>query len=171
MMKWLRFVLLVPVCALAQKINIEFDQAVDFSRFKTFAIRDGKIHSNQPSLNSELVKKHIERQIEKNLMARGLTEVSGTADLNVRYSLGSAGKREVETYPAGWRGWGARRVAVHYTEGTLVLDLRDPATRSLVWRGIAVEDKSDPMKLEGRIDAMVKKALDKYPPKNKTEPR
>ena len=106
MKRLLPLVLLLPLCAPAQKVDVEFDQAVDFSRFKTFAIRDGKIHSNQPSLNSELVKKHIEREIEKNFMAKGLTEVSGKSDLNVRYSLGSAGKREVETYPAGWRGWG-----------------------------------------------------------------
>ena len=163
--------LLLPLCAMAQKIDVEFDQGVDFTRFKTFAIRDGKIHSNQPSLNSELVKKHIEREIEKNLMAKGLTAVSGKSDLNVRYTLGSAGKREIESYPAGWRGYGTRRVAVHYTQGTLVLDLRDPTTRSLVWRGIAVEEKTDPMKIEGRIDAMVKKAIDRYPPKSKIDPR
>ena len=62
-------------------------------------------------------------------------------------------------------------MAVHYTEGTLVIDLRDPTTKSLVWRGIAVEDKSDPMKLQGRLDAMVKKAIEKYPPKSKGELR
>ncbi len=54
-----------------------------------------------------------------------------------------------------------------YTEGTLVIDLRDPSTHSLVWRGIAREDKDDPNKIEGKLDDMVKKALEKYPPKPK----
>jgi hypothetical protein len=157
--------LFAAMCGVAQKIDVQFDQSVDFTKFKTFAIRNGQIHSKQPSLNNELVKKHIESQIEQNLTRKGLTEVSGPSDLNVRYSLGSAGKREIETYPTGWRGYGVGRIAVHYTEGTLVIDLRDPSTRSLVWRGIAVEEKTDPMKIEGRIDAMVKKAIDKYPPK------
>jgi hypothetical protein len=58
-------------------------------------------------------------------------------------------------------------VRVPYTEGTLVIDLRDPNTRSLVWRGIAREDKGDPSKIEGKLDDMVKKAFDKYPPKAK----
>jgi hypothetical protein len=53
------------------------------------------------------------------------------------------------------------------TEGTLVIDLRDPTTRSLVWRGIAREDKSNAAKIEGKLDDMVKKSFDKYPPKQK----
>ena len=89
------------------------------------------------------------------------------ADLNVRYSLGSVRGREVETYPAGWRGWGTRVVRVPFTEGTLVIDLRDPGTRSLVWRAIAREDNSDAAKIEGKLDDMVRKSFDKYPPKTK----
>jgi hypothetical protein len=85
----------------------------------------------------------------------------------VRYTFGSARKIEREAYPAGWRGWGTRVVRVPYAEGTLVIDLRDPSTRSLVWRGIAREEKSDAVKIEGKIDDMVKKAIEKYPPKVK----
>jgi hypothetical protein len=36
-----------------------------------------------------------------------------------------------------------------------------------VWRGISSEDKSDPAKLEGKLDDMVKKSLEKYPSKLK----
>jgi len=152
---------------LAQKIDVEFDQGIDFSKYKTFSIREGQIHSKHPSLNNDLIKKRIESEIHKRLTAKGLTKVSERPDLNVRYSLGSASKREVESYPAGWRGRGVRRVAVRYTEGTLVIDLRDPTTRSLVWRAVAIEDKRDPSQLPNRLDEMVKKSFDKYPPKKK----
>ncbi len=80
---------------------------------------------------------------------------------------GSARKAEIESYPAGWRGLGTRLVPVPYTEGTLVIDLRDPTTRSLVWRAIASDEKSDATKLEGKLDDMVRKSLEKYPPKPK----
>ena len=60
---------------------------------------------------------------------------------------------------------GTRVVRVPYSEGTLVIDLRDPTTHSLVWRAIAREEKSDPTKIEGKLDDMVKKSLEKYPPK------
>jgi Domain of unknown function (DUF4136) len=165
-MKTLALGLLIALSALAQKIEIESDQTVDFSRFRTFAIRDGRLNSKNPSLNSDLVRKRLDADIRKYLEAKGLAFVpSGPSDLNIRYTLGSVRKAEVEAYPAGWRGWGTRVVRVPYTEGTLVIDLRDPSTKSLVWRAIAREDKGDAAKVEGKLDDMVKKALEKYPPK------
>ncbi len=167
-MKTLGLALFFVVSAFAQKTEIESDQAVDFTKFKTFAIRGGRLNSKNPSLNSELIQKRIDADIQKTLEAKGLTFVeSGAADLNVRYTLGSARKMETEAYPAGWRGWGTRVVKVPFTEGTLVIDLRDPSTQSLVWRAIAREEKSDASKIEGKLDDMVKKSFDKYPPKAK----
>jgi hypothetical protein len=152
--------------ARAQKITMEFDQSIDFSKYKTFAIREGRLNSGNPALNSPLVKKQIEADIQNDLIAKGLTLVtSGPADLNVRYTFGAARKTEVEAYPAGWYGLGTRYVRVPYAEGTLVIDLRDPTTRSLVWRAIAAEEKSDATKIQGKIDDMVKKSINKYPPK------
>jgi hypothetical protein len=154
------------LAARAQKVTIEFDQTVDFGRFRTFAIRDGELNSSNPALNSELVRKKIDFDIERGLSARGLVFVAaGLSDLNVRYRLGTARKAEVEAFPAGWYGLGTRIVRVPYAEGTLVIDLRDPTTRSLVWRGISSEEKSDALKIEGKLDDMVKKSVEKYPPK------
>ena len=141
---------------------------MDFSRFKTFAIRQGRLNSKNPSLNSELTRKRLDADIQKFLGAKGLALVpTGPADLNVRYTLGAVRGHEVETYPAGWRGWGTRVVRVPFTAGTLVIDLRDPSTRSLVWRAIARENQSDAAKIESKLDDMVRKSFDKYPPKMK----
>jgi hypothetical protein len=160
--------LLAAQGARAQKITMEFDQTIDFSRYKTFAIREGQLNSRNPALNSPLVKKQIETDIQNDLAAKGLTLVtSGPSDLNVRYTFGAARKTEIEAYPAGWYGLGTRYVRVPYAEGTLVIDLRDPTTRSLVWRAIAAEEKSDATKIQGKLDDMVKKSIDKYPPKKK----
>jgi len=143
MLRWFAVLVLASFAARgaeAQRVMVEFDQATDFSHYKTFAIRDGRLNSNNPALNSPLVKKQIEADIERDLAAKGLEMVpSGPADLNVRYTLGSVRKTEVEAYPAGWYAMGTRYVRVPYAEGTLVIDLRDPATRSLVWRTIAAE--------------------------------
>jgi hypothetical protein len=160
--------LLVAQGARAQKITMEFDQSIDFSRYRTFAIRDGQLNSRNPALSGELVKKQIENDIQNDLTAKGLTmATSGPADLNVRYTFGAARKTEVEAYPAGWYGRGTRYIRVPYAEGTLVIDLRDPTTKSLVWRAIAAEEKSEPSKIQGKINDMVKKSIDKYPPKKK----
>lgn len=167
-MKMLTITLLAAGAAFAQKVTVEFDQAADFARYKTFAIRGARLNSKNPALNSELVRKRIDADIISDLTAKGLTMVAeGPSDLNVRYTLGSARRVETEAYPAGWRGLGTRIVRVPYAEGTLVLDLRDPTTRSLVWRAIATEEKNDPNQLAGKLDDMVRKAIDRYPPKKK----
>jgi hypothetical protein len=167
LMRVLFMVVASALGAWAQKVTIEFDQGADFGKYKTFAIRGGQLNSKNPALNSELVQKRIDADIERGLAAKGLTLASGPSDLNVRYRLGTARKAEIETYPAGWRGLGTRVGRVPFTEGTLVIDLRDPSTRSLVWRAIASEEKSDAIKIEVKLDDMVKKSLAKYPPKEK----
>jgi hypothetical protein len=118
-------------------------------------------------LNNDLVRKNLQANLRKQLTARGLTETSERPDLNVRYTLGSGQRRDVDTYPAGWRGRRIRRVVTQTTEGTLTIDLRDAAKRELVWRVIAVEEERNPSKIEDRLDEMVKKSIEKYPPKGK----
>ncbi len=149
----------------AQKINVEFDQGTDFSHYRTFAIRGGQLNSKDPSLNSDLTKKRIEGDIESALVAKGLKETIGKPDLNVRYRLGAQRKVEVERRPAGWRGLGTRVEHIPETQGTLVLDLHDSASKSLVWRAIAAEEKSSASEISKKLDDMVKKSFDKYPPK------
>jgi hypothetical protein len=97
--------LLAGSAAWAQKIDVQFDSSADFSKYKTFAIRNGTLNSRNPALNSELTKKQIEADIRRDLTARGLTEAAdGRPDLNVVYHFGSQIKSELEAFPAGWRG-------------------------------------------------------------------
>ena len=169
----LRFlgVIMVMACsargALPQKVTAEADRAVDFSKFKTFNIVGRELNSKNPALNSDLVKKQLDSDIEHALEAKGMEMTTVRPDLNIRYHLGSARRSELESYPAGWYGLGTRVVRVPYSEGTLVIDLRDPNTRSLVWRGIATDQQNEPSKLQGKLDDMVKKSFEKYPPKEK----
>ena len=162
----LGFILVLAPNAFAQKINIDFDEQVDFSKFKTFMIRQGTMQSPAPALNNELTEKHLERALEHELTARGLTKGDGaSADLNVFYTLGSRGAAEQEVFPAGPRGLGTRVVRVPVTAGNLVISLRDPKTRSLVWRGIASDEKANPADIAKKLDDWVKKVVAKYPPK------
>jgi len=153
--------------ALAQKIDIEFDDSAVFERYKTFHIVEGQINAKAAALNSDLTRRKIENEIRKRLTEKGLMEVESKPDLNVRFTLGQARKTEVEAYPAGWRGLGTRRVRVAHTQGTLVINLRDTSRKELVWRSVAEEEKNDPMQIAQHLDDMVRKSIDKYPPKQK----
>ena len=152
---------------LAQKIDVEFDDSAVFERYKTFHIVQGQLNAKAAALNSDLTRRKIENEIRKRLTEKGLMEVESNPDLNVRFTLGQARRTEVEAYPAGWRGLGTRRVRVAYTQGTLVINLRDTSRKELVWRSIAVEEKNDPIEISKHLDDMVRKSIEKYPPKTK----
>jgi len=152
--------------ARAQDVSVEFDQSVDFSKYKTFIVRDGQLSARSPALNSDLTKKNIQTEIEKALMAKGLSKLeSGVADLNVFFQFGANVRMETEAYPAGWRGLRTRVVRTPQNAGTMVIDLRDSSTRSLVWRSTATETEPNPQKMSEKLDDMVKKSIGKYPPK------
>ena len=166
MQRALLLLAVLPVFAIAQSVDVEFDQEVDFSKFKTFAINDGQLNSKNPALNNDLVRKQIQAEIRRRLSEKGLEETTRGQNLNVRFSLGSSQKKQVDVYPAGWRGMGRRRVVTNYTEGTLILDLRDTSQKALVWRAI-VEEKGDAKHIDSKIGDMVKKPFEQYPPKKK----
>ena len=91
--------LLAGSAAWAQKIDVQFDSSADFSKYKTFAIRNGTLNSRSAALNSELIKKQIEADIRRDLTARGLTETIGQPDLNVVYHFGSQRKPSLRPFP------------------------------------------------------------------------
>ena len=157
---------LIASGASAQKISTQFDQAADFSHYKTFTIRRGQLNSKDPALNSELLRKQIEADIARALTAKGLTQATGRADLNISYRLGESRVSEVDRYPAGPYGRRVRTVRSAHQRGTLVVDLFD-VSRSMVWRAIATEDQKTGADIARKLDDMVRKAFDKYPPKQK----
>ena len=169
-MKFLPFALmffLITPELLSDNRDVDHDPQADFSKFKTFTLREGTINSKAPDLNNALVRKKIDEAIRTQLGAKGLQEVPNQADLVVTYRLGSAQKREVETVPVG--PWGVRRRIERYrfTEGTLVVDMTTREPRDLVWRGVYRDDERNPAKISEKLPNDVKKLFSEYPPKKK----
>ncbi len=152
---------------IADQRTVDSDPHVDFSKFHSFAIRRGNITSKKPQLDSPLIKTHIEDGIRAQLRAKRLEESEQRPDLIVNYRLGSADRREVETWPAGRWGLGRRRVSYRVTEGTLVIDLLERDSRDLVWRGVYTDEESNADKLSKKLGDDVKKLFEKYPPEKK----
>src|SRR6185312_1245960 len=150
---------------LAEDIDVEFDHAQDFSKFKTFTLLDGTLDAKSPALKNDIVRKNIETDIRERLKAKGLTEANAGAqpDLNVRFHLGSERRTDSTAVPAGRFGQRTRIRKSQTTEGTLTIDLL--VKRELVWRALAIDDNKDPNKIADHLDDMVKKAIGKYPPK------
>lgn len=165
-MKSALLLLAIAAPVFAQKVTLEFDRNADFTIYHTFYVNPGQLNAKSAVLRNELIRKQIQDDIRKQLTAKGLAEVTaGPRDLNVGFSLGTARRKDVEFYPAGW--WGARRIVTGYTEGTLVVNLHETSARNLIWRTITVQDKASPAQVQAKLDDMVKKAFEQYPPKKK----
>lgn len=155
----------VAASLVAQKVSVEFDAGTDFSAFKTYTLREVKLTSANPALNSDLVKKAITAELEKALAAKRLTPLPANADVEVLAEFGAETKESIEVVRGGGRGTGPQTIKTEVTTATLTVDFRAGAAKALVWRSVTVDQQNNPAKFSGRYDDIMKKAFEKYPPK------
>ena len=101
-MKFLPFALtffLITPAIFADNRDVDHDPQADFSKFKTFTLREGTIAVKAPDLNSPLVRKKIDEAIRTQLAAKGLREVQNQADLLVTYRLGRRRGAMLKLFP------------------------------------------------------------------------
>jgi len=164
---------------LAQDVNYNFDKSADFAKYRTYKwveIEGGK-HPDQ------ITDRQIVAAIDSQLALKGLTKTENDqADLFVGYQVGVDQEKQVNSYSMGgggrygyggaWGGMGGMSTATTSTIniGQLVLDMYDPATKNIVWRGTAtktIDANAKPDKREKNINKGAAKLLKNYPPKIK----
>jgi hypothetical protein len=143
----------------ADEHHIVFDEHTEFSKFRTFAIRNSKSDSVLPEINNPLYLKRIADTIRIALSARGLKETVDRPDLFVDLHIGGTELSTADRPSERLRG------GVLFAQGTVTVDLirRDPVL--LVWKGIFHDDESNGSKLARKLPSDVKSLLAKYPPK------
>jgi hypothetical protein len=181
-MKLLHMILplsLLAVSGFAQDVRYNFDKGANFSAFKTYKWVKVK---EAPEMNS-LVEQQITNAIDAELAKKGLSKTTGEkADLYVAYQVTIGQEKEFSSYSsdfgygAGWgRGWYGGGMGTTTTTGQtttihigeLALDIYDPNTKQLVWRGTAtktLDPKAKPDKRQKNLDKGVAKLLKNYPP-------
>jgi Domain of unknown function (DUF4136) len=125
-------VLSLSLAASCHSIKVEstFDRQVDFSRMHTFAWVAAPVKSP-----SAIGQTDFYPLIAAELAAHGLSRVDKAPDLLVAVHRMTQGKLSTE----GW-GYEFREGRIQYytlQEGHLVIDLVDPYTKVVVWRGSA----------------------------------
>ncbi|HET6349210.1 MAG TPA: DUF4136 domain-containing protein [Candidatus Krumholzibacteria bacterium] len=160
-------------------IKYDYDLQDDFSRFKTYAWIERTISNASGSAtaalqNNTLLDSRIRSAVDTQMAAKGFTLSQDSPDVLVVYYTGLANKIDVTdwgyTYAGSYWGGGlGRNVDVYqYTEGTLIIDLVDSETKKLAWRGSAtgvVEQNRKPEQIEARINDVVGRIFQNYPPK------
>jgi hypothetical protein len=163
-----------------QKIDVEFDPEADFSRMRLYQWRTHPVFEKHPDLN-EAYSTAIQLVMQEGnaeLMKRGLQPVDSSPDLFVTFLLqATPGSRMVTTVsPDPW--WGAgygwyspatwtTTTVENYLQGMLVLDIVDARSSKLLWRAYCGKKIEDFRNRDKDIKAVVRKALQRFPPKRK----
>lgn len=156
----------------AQKIQVEYDKSLDFSRFRTYAI-DPVDNAPRPMLRLA-----IQAAVQDDLTKRGLTKVDSDPDLYVQM-YGAIDTDFTTTYfdpiygsgipPSNYRyeAWYTMPgtvTSVLIPKGQLMIDLIDANKKRLVWRGIAKQKLSDKRdKLLEQVNTAVEEMFQQYP--------
>jgi hypothetical protein len=133
--------MLVFGSAFGMNVKTDYDKSFDFGKLRTFAFREQNRPDGSVLQRNTLVDNRIREALRRDLEARGFRyQPDGPADFVVAYYARETEKAELEPVgygmPLRWRrGWGPRVWTRDYTQGSLVVDLIEPANNQLIWRG------------------------------------
>jgi hypothetical protein len=167
-------VLFFAAASFAQQVKTDYDRNANFSQYKTYSWE--KVQT-QDSLWVDRIKEAVNTA----LAAKGWTPVQSGGDVAIVAIETTQNQQTLDTFYNGFGGgWGWRRgggfggfgdattTTDIYKVGTLVVDLFDARTKTLLWRGSAsdtLSDKSD--KNIKNLDKGVQKMFDHFPPGEK----
>jgi hypothetical protein len=140
------FILAVSLLVSCSSLNVntDYDRTADFSKYKTFSFY--KLNVSGLAVN-ELNQTRIVNAIKAEMVKKGFSEVNENPDLMVNAttvvqvekqynanSYGMGGVYRPYRWGGGYGGMSSTTVTVqNVTEGSLVVDVLDSATNSLVW--------------------------------------
>src|SRR5687768_5398185 len=107
--------MLIAIAAQAQ-IHVDFDQKVDFKKYKTFKFEPGKVvrKLGVKDTDNTFMNQYIDEAITKDLAVKGLSPTNSHPDVIITYLAGAREKQEVQNYMsnlgyypyAGFYGYG-----------------------------------------------------------------
>jgi hypothetical protein len=170
------------------QITSDYDPSGHFSGLKTYDWHPvPQKPTGNPRLDNTLLENRIRNAVESQLGQQGYQKLTtGTPDFWIGYHVAIENKIDVTTmnqyynYPPGWayRNYGVpynapgvtvtQTQAYEYEQGTLILDIVDPQTQQLIWRGSAqaeLDRTASPEKREKRLKDAIRRILERFPPK------
>jgi hypothetical protein len=142
--KFVLFAMLVSVAsaiAVGQTVSVNFNQSQSFAQYHTYAW--GSNNTNQ--IQNSILAQVAQQDIDTALQGKGLQKVQEDQKPDLLLTA-SGGMKEQTSYTAmGMRGWGGGMGSITPQQnviGTMIVDLFDAKTQSLVWRGIAQDSLS-----------------------------
>jgi hypothetical protein len=152
--------LIVPSAALAQKVTVlKSDKTADVTKFKTYEWTPGH-KALDPAWDKAII-----AAVEKELAAKGL-KPGKPGDILVAYHGVQREDVDLSQFDSKAAAAGTQAAQV-IKVGTLAVELRNPATREVIWR-VAGEDAIKnvaPAERDAFVAKMVAALFEKYPTK------
>lgn len=154
---------LISMIAVAQQVSVNYSHDQNFAQYHTYAWAS----NNANQIRNSILAQAAQQDINASLQSKGLqmVEESQNPDLIVT----SNGGLRQET---SWSAWGMRGIGggmggltpEQNVEGTLIVDLYDAKTQSLIWRGIAQNTlKNNGNKNQEMVEKAVQKMFKQWP--------
>src|SRR5580692_1211422 len=154
----------------AQQVKTDYDRSANFAQYKTYSWEHVK---TQDSLDVDRIKSAV----NASLAAKGWTQVDAGGYVSIVAMEMTRSQQTLNTFYDGFGGgWGWRRfggggfgeattTTETYKVGTLVVDLFDTKTKTLLWRGTSSDTLSNNSnKNIKNLDKGVEKMFKHFPP-------
>jgi len=167
----------VASCEPSLKVSSDYDKNVNFSKYKTFAMFKS---DNWSDAVSQLNQNRIINGIRNEMVKKGFQEVTTTPDMMVNVVAIFKDKTSVSSttdyygYGGYYRpyAWGAGGMSSttnynvqNYKDGSLIIDIVDVATKSLIWQGTGNKEIDKPAKdPDTAIPKAISSIMASFPP-------
>jgi hypothetical protein len=173
-------VLTLVACASVPRIHTAVNPDAGVGSLHTFSILPAPRHvggvegPNDPMRMNSTSSRALRNALVRGFASRGYAVADSGPDFAVAYYASTRDKLDIMRWdygyawwPLWWRGWGlggpvGPTEATEYASGTVVVDVIDPKTRELLWRGrglarVADEERAYELDPEKTVTAIVAK--------------
>lgn len=178
------FALFLNGCATHYPVSTDYDEQFSFQGKNTYALITPEAIK---TTRNDLLRNRIEAALQQQLANRGFTQVKKEdAAIWISYFATTEKQRDIRTYQSYNTYYGYARCyrcvypafpattdiqVINYTEASLLIDVIDPASNTLKWRGstsskvtTAVADNMSVEERTERVNQAVAAILEHYPP-------
>jgi Domain of unknown function (DUF4136) len=166
MASFLMTLCLLSTIAIAENVYVDYNHAIDFTKFKTYAWGQGP---NPNAIQDSILLQTAQSDVNSQLQLKGLQMVQESQNPDVVVVM-SSGLKQQTSYNAwgtgGWRwGGGMASVTPETSDvGTLVVDVYDANGKQMIWRGISQDTLSTKgSKNEKEMNKAIDKMFKQYP--------
>jgi hypothetical protein len=156
-------VCITSAIAVGQTVSVNFNQSQSFSQYHTYAW--GSNNANQ--IQNSILAQVAQQDIDTALQGKGLQKVQEDQKPDLIVTANGGMKQQTSYTAMGMRGWGGGMGSITPQQnviGTMIVDLFDSKTQSLVWRGIAQDTLStNGGKNQKMVGSAVQKMFKQWP--------